>query len=576
MSTKYKAPSSKYKDQRPKTQVQSLCDKFPQLLWKTLWIFWCNASIKLLLLGFLQNAHSSGVSVNSSQTLVCMHETESLTGKSSAPFAADCSCASRDQHERLHQVTAKRNERNWSSDFGGVKPVSEVLNLRQAARDILASALESVDAGKAVKEAVQLQDSRCTLANTTVNLNSPDSKLYVIAAGKAALSMAASLNDLLGDWIIGGVVSGPVPEPGAGGSFLDSHRWQFFAGGHPLPNQPSLDAAKACFDLLADADRARGVVVFLVSGGGSAMLESPADDQISLADLIEGNRLLVTCGAGITEINAVRRAISAVKGGRLAARAPNTTQISLIISDTNAGDEASVASGPTIEPPLHAPEPQAVLARYQTLADLPDSVLKAITSAAPLSRASPSTKQSRNHVVLLDNRCALEAADREARRLGFISEVAFDLVELNIEEGCHALLSRLSALRAKSAGPGQPVCLISGGEFLCPVRGNGVGGRNAETVLRCAIKIDRQSRNLSDERETLILSAGTDGIDGNSPAAGAIADRSTLRRARSLGLDAGSFLNNSDAFSFFDRLGDTIVTGATGTNVRDVRILLSS
>jgi hydroxypyruvate reductase len=453
--------------------------------------------------------------------------------------------------------------------------VSGLLSLRQAARDILASALDSVDAGKAVKGAVQLYGSRCTLANTTVNLNSPDQKLYVIAAGKAALSMAASLNELLGDWIIGGVVSGPVAEPRAGGSFLDSHRWQFFAGGHPFPNQHSLDAAKACFDLLAEADKERGVVVFLVSGGGSAMLEWPVADQISLADLIEGNRLLVTCGASITEINAVRRAISAVKGGGLAARAPNTTQISLIISDTNSGDEASVASGLTIEPPLGAPNPQAVFARYQMLADLPASIIKAITSGASLSRTSRSTKQARNHLVLLDNRCALAAADREARRLGLISEVAFDLVELNIEEGCSVLLSRLSELRAKNAGSNQPVCLISGGEFLCPVRGNGVGGRNAETVLRCAIEIDRQGRNLPDEREIVILSAGTDGIDGNSPAAGAIADRSTLRRARALGLDAGSFLNDSDAFSFFDRLGDAIVTGATGTNVRDVRILLA-
>jgi glycerate-2-kinase len=225
---------------------------------------------------------------------------------------------------------------------------------------------------------------------------------------------------------------------------------------------------------------------------------------------------------------------------------------------------------------LHAPNPQEVLANYPTLADLPDSIVKAITSAAALSRASPSTKQSRNHVVLLDNRCALEAADREARRLGFISEVASDLVELNIEEGCRLLLSRLSELRARNAGSNQPVCLISGGEFLCPVRGNGVGGRNAETVLRCAIEIDRQSRNLPDEKEIVILSAGTDGIDGNSPAAGAIADRTTLRRARSFGLDGERFLNGSDSFSFFDRLGDTIITGTTGTNVRDVRILLSS
>ena len=452
--------------------------------------------------------------------------------------------------------------------------MSGLLNLRQAARDIFASALDSVDAGKAVKRAVHLTGSRCALANTTINLNSPGLKLYVIAAGKAAVSMAASLNDLLGAWIAGGVVSGPVPVPRAGGSFLDSNRWQFFAGGHPLPNQQSLDAAKACFDLLAEADRARGVVIFLISGGGSAMLEWPADDQITLADLIEGNRLLVNCGASIAEINAIRRAISAVKGGGLAARSPQTTQISLIISDTNSGDEASVASGLTIEPQLGAPNPQAVLTKYQTLADLPASILKTITSGGSLSRTSRSTKQSRNHFVLLDNRSALEAADREARRLGFISEVASDLVELNIEEGCSVLLSRLSELRAKNAASNQPVCLISGGEFLCPVRGHGVGGRNAETVLRCAIELDQASpKLLQGKTPRFPVPAQMELTVTVRPQA--LSLTMLLRRARLLGLDGQAFLDQSDAFVSSSG-SETQLRRARPAPTCDVRILLAS
>jgi glycerate-2-kinase len=214
-------------------------------------------------------------------------------------------------------------------------------------------------------------------------------------------------------------------------------------------------------------------------------------------------------------------------------------------------------------------------ARYKTLANLPTSILRAIKNREPLTQATPSEGRQRRHYVLLDNRTALEAAAGAARRHGLLTEIAFDVVESQIEEGSRLLLARLEALRSRAAQTQDEVCLISGGEFLCPVRGNGVGGRNAETVLRLAIEIDEKYHELSRARQIVVLSAGTDGIDGNSPAAGAIADATTLRRARALNLDAHNFLETSDAFSFFDKLGGTIVTGATGTNVRDVRILVA-
>jgi len=206
------------------------------------------------------------------------------------------------------------------------------------------------------------------------------------------------------------------------------------------------------------------------------------------------------------------------------------------------------------------------------LARLPRSILHAVSN-----REVPQAgiNQLQKHYVLLENRTALAAAAALARSYGFCTEIADDLVEAKIEEGCSQLLSRLAALRAAATRNENAVCLISGGEFLCPVKGTGVGGRNAETVLRCAIEIDQQSRQPGEVERVVVLSAGTDGIDGNSPAAGAIADRQTLQRARSLGLEARKFLESSDAFSFFDKLGETIITGATGTNVRDLRILLA-
>ena len=455
--------------------------------------------------------------------------------------------------------------------------MAELANLRNAAREIFATALHSVDAGEAVRRAVRLDGARLTVADTTLDLASHGSRVYAVAIGKAAPAMAAALDDILGNSITSAVITGPAIQQHQDGiaRSLPPRRWQFFAGGHPLPNQDSLNAAQACFDLLQRAEAERAIVLFLISGGGSAMLEWPIDNQITLAELSEANRLLVSCGASIAEINAVRRAISAVKGGRLAAQAPNAAQVTLIISDTNSGDEASVASGPTVAAAADAQDARVIVGGYETLAKLPFSILKAINDQRPRVQEGRQEIRPRQHYVLLDNHTAIEAAAQTARRFGLLTEIAFDVVEPKIEAGCPLLLSRLETLRSQNNGTQAAVCLISGGEFLCPVRGNGVGGRNAETVLRCAIEIDNQDGQLGDARSIVILSAGTDGIDGNSPAAGAIADTTTLKRARALNLDARSFLEASDAFSFFNKLGDTVSTGATGTNVRDLRILLA-
>jgi glycerate 2-kinase len=343
-----------------------------------------------------------------------------------------------------------------------------------------------------------------------------------------------------------------------------------------LPNQESLDAAQAGFEVLRRAGQERAPILFLISGGGSAMFEWPRNELISLADLRNANQLLITCGASIAEINAVRRAFSATKGGALSRLAPHSSQVTFIISDTNTGDEASVASGPTIEPPLNAPVPEQVVARYGDLRGLPPSVRKSIQSyrrsLAP-QETEEIAPELRRHYVLLDNQTALNAAVETARQLRFQTEIAEDLVESPIAEGTTHLLTRLQALRTRASNK-QPVCLVSGGEFRCPVRGKGVGGRNLETVLRWAIEIDRLSSE-GNFGPQVGLSAGTDGQDGNSPSAGAIADQHTIARARAAGLNPNRFLGDSNSFRFFAELGDTIDTGTTGTNVRDVRIFLA-
>ncbi len=334
-------------------------------------------------------------------------------------------------------------------------------------------------------------------------------------------------------------------------------------------------AARECFDLLGRANVEDALIVFLISGGGSALIEWPGDDRITLAELRQANRQLVCSGATIAEINSVRRGFSAVKGGKLAAHAPRANQITLIISDTNPGDEASVASGPTMPPTAKSPKAMDVVDRYSHRLSLPNSVLRAIKEAE--GNEQPSHTGNYQHYVLLNNQSAIEAAAAKARQLGFTVEVAYDINEQPIDEGGVLLISRLRELWEHAKPEQKRVCLISGGEFSCPVGGTGVGGRNLETVLRCAIEFDkRQPVGDFASAHLVALSGGTDGIDGNSPAAGAIADESTIARGLARGLDAESSLKNSDSFNFFNALGDAIVTGPTGTNVRDLRILIAS
>jgi hydroxypyruvate reductase len=447
--------------------------------------------------------------------------------------------------------------------------------LRLTAREIFDEALCAVDVGSAVRRAIHLEGSRLKICDQTIYIR--DRKVYSIAIGKAAIQMASALEDILGERLTGGLIASKDPWDGIArnsernkSAQVANLRHMIFQGDHPEPNEQSLAAAQACFNLLERANHERAFVIFLISGGGSAMMEWPINESITLTDLRAANKALVGCGASIGEINAVRRGFSAVKGGRLAARAPRCDQITLIISDVPTGDERNVASGPTLTPP-GAPDPHEVISRYDLRSRLPETIVRAIQAGAKPLEGDPTSV--RKHFVLLDNRSALEAAAEAAKRRGFVTEIATDISDQPIEVGCEQLLIQLEAFLpgASTEGSADSVCLISGGEFACPVKGNGIGGRNQETALRLA----RAHSLISSGSEHFVaLCAGTDGIDGNSPAAGAIVDSTTIDRAQSIGLDPADFIERSDVYSFFVALGDVIATGATGTNVRDIRILL--
>ena len=444
--------------------------------------------------------------------------------------------------------------------------MNQKTNLHNAAREIFDAALLAADARQAVIQALVLDHSTLRIHKTEIDVSTRP--VHAISLGKAAMAMSAGLSDVLGDKLTAGAACS-LPQDGS--LLLNSNQWAVFHGGHPFPTEGSLAAARASVKMLRGVPKG-GLVVFLVSGGGSAMFELAVDEIITLNDLREANRQLVQCGATIAEINSVRRAFSAVKGGKLSNYAQQADQITLIVSDTNAGDETTVASGPTLEPAESTPDARDVVRRYGLESSLPELILNAIERNKDFRRTV--TDRLRTHQVLLDNHTAVEAAAGMAEQLGFVVEIAEDINEQEIGAGCELLISRACAMWEKSAKD-KNVCLISGGEFSCPVRGNGVGGRNSETVLRCAMRLSEVTRH--DEPELsrwIVLSAGTDGIDGNSPAAGAVADETTIARGLSTGLDASDFLARSDSFSYFERLGNALVTGSTGTNVRDIRILV--
>lgn len=409
----------------------------------------------------------------------------------------------------------------------------------------------------------------------------------IVAFGKAAVEMAQTAAEILAvaEADVRGVVVAPEsssiqPFPPGLGADRWIHRgpdstalpaWQYFGAGHPYPNEASLRATDAVLKLLENCT-AQDLVLFLVSGGGSALLEKPLEvpnaPSVSMADLRELHRLLVTCGASIQEMNVVRKHFSAVKGGRLAQRAAPAVQVTLFVSDVPDHLPSAVASGPSMPDESTVEDCRRVIAQYGLAEKLPESIRGLLESGQ-----LPETPKARDacfaqsrYDCLLSNRDAIAKVLELARSHAIVAEADTSCDEWPFERAADYLLARLNALRQQH--PGRPVLLVSGGELSSPVTpgAEGRGGRNQAFALYCVPKIAGQP--------VVVLSAGTDGLDGNSPAAGAVADGSSEKRASAVGLKPEEFLHRSDSYGFFERLNDKLVTGPTGTNVRDLRLCL--
>jgi glycerate 2-kinase len=439
--------------------------------------------------------------------------------------------------------------------------------MRDIAREIFSSALSNASIGNAFARNVHCERRVLRIGEDLHDLDSYH-RVFIVSIGKAAHTMAVALETQVGSGLEGIVASSVEPASQVLG-------FRYFHGGHPAPTAESIQAANAILKSL-DALDSTSLAVFMISGGGSSIVEKPIvilndtlnDEEISLPDLAATYRTLVHSGAPIAEINAIRKHLSAVKGGRLAQVAYPAQQVSILVSDVPDATPDALASGPTMPDSSSIYDCERIAAQYDLIGQLPKSVADLFRQHAldetPKSD-DPAFVRARWWTVL-SNQVAIDEAAMAATRAGFAVEVDNSCDDWPYDKAAAYLLNRLRELRGKVSR----VCLISGGEVTVTVRNGGIGGRNQQFALACAEQISGH--------DITVLSAGTDGIDGNSLAAGAVVDGSTVDRAGDSTNGAEAVrraIASFNAYPLFDSLGDAVVTGPTGNNLRDLRILLA-
>jgi glycerate 2-kinase len=439
-----------------------------------------------------------------------------------------------------------------------------MMNRFEILRQIFDGALRKADVGEAVMRAMQVDASALTIAGYRCELEKVD-KVLLIAVGKAGAPMYEAACRAISQGGGGLLVDSLVVAPYAPSKLADGMR--FFKGSHPTPDATSRDAAEAVLKKLRTVDE-RTVVLFLISGGASSMMELPLDADISVEDTAAFHQALVKSGLPIAEMNMVRKHFSAVKGGRLAVLTQRAAACcTLVVSDVPSGRPEMVGSGPSLPDFSRVDEVLEIFGRLRKLTRLPEGVVAFFESAAlsETPKAGDAVFKRGAYEEILSNRDLLDGAATVATEMSFHVEVDTSCDDREYRDAGRYLLDRHAELSSRFG----KVCLISGGELSVRVGAEcGLGGRNQQFALWCAEEIARRDSAVS------VLSAGSDGIDGNSPAAGATADETTVERARALGMSASESLEAFDAYRVFDALGDAIVTGVTGNNLRDLRILI--
>jgi len=439
----------------------------------------------------------------------------------------------------------------------------DVSELRQSARAIFDAAVRAVDPAEAIRRHLVRQGDRLTVGGEAVDLQRVR-RIVVVGLGKAGAPMAAAVEEILGDRIDAGVVVTKY------GHVQPTRTIRLHEAGHPVPDDAGIAGAQAVLDQVHGLGP-DDLVLVLISGGGSALTPAPVAG-ITLAEKQALTKSLLACGADIREMNALRKHISRIKGGQLARAAAPSRVFTLILSDIVGDPLDAIASGPTVPDPRTYADALAILDKYHIRQEIPASIRTHLEAGAagriPETPKPDDSLFSRvRSVMVASNIQALEAAKAEAARRGFQAMILSSFIEGETREIARMHAALALEVRASGNPLKPPVCIITGGETTVTLKGKGKGGRNQEFALAAALDI----AGLPD---TVILSAGTDGTDGPTDAAGALADGATVSRAVGLGLAPRAALDGNDAYPFFQRLGDLVMTGPTRTNVMDVRLVL--
>lgn len=395
----------------------------------------------------------------------------------------------------------------------------------QILKEIVLKTIKSVDPYRMTKE-------KCTMR--------PGKRNFLVAFGKASLGMAKAISEMFE--ISAGIVS--TNE----NALPDNGRIEYFRGSHPFPNEESVRAAKRAIEMISSASE-EDLVIFAISGGGSALFEYPKVDL----EILNGiTKKLMNSGADIQELNTVRKALSYVKGGKIAGFT-KARIVSFVISDVIGDDLSTIASGPTYPQSTNAEDAIAIMEKYKI-------------KVPSFQKDDAVPRKNVEHVIVASNKDACNQARKFLKDVGYDSVYLGSAIQGEAREVAKVLGGIYTEVERGNSDFKKPIAIVSGGETTVTVKGNGKGGRNQELAL-AMVEILRG-------KKITFASFGTDGIDGNSSADGAFVDDKTFEMAKSLDLDPKSFLSKNDSFTFFDKLGLTLITGPTGTNVMDIQIAI--
>lgn len=435
------------------------------------------------------------------------------------------------------------------------------------AEAIWRAALAAVDPWALVRSSVERQGDVLKIKDRELDLAAFE-RVFIISFGKAAAAMGEALAAILDERLTGGLVVVPWPVG------QEPSRLEYLEAAHPIPDSSSVEAARRALEIASQAGE-KDIVFVCISGGGSSLLALPAEG-IALEKKRRLTEDLLKAGATIQELNVVRKHLSSIKGGQLARAAFPATIVTLAVSDVVGDDLGTIASGPTYWDDSTFADARAILECYQ-LWDGTSALVRARIEDGENGRAPETLKagdpvfERASAYIIGDNMTALRAAKHEAERRGF------EPIFLSSSDGGEARRAAagyaafLAELACSASNLPRPLCLLAGGELTVTVKGRGRGGRNTEFVLASIVDLDKADVAGVD---WLILSLGTDGIDGPTDAAGAWADPRTIKTARALGLVPLEYLEDNDSYSFFKQTGNLIMTGPTGTNVMDLRVFL--